>query len=393
MYPVKFPLIMHRYTHWRMLLLASVFFVVAQPGILHAWQEQPPDSVRLAIIKAPNDSIKVQFLNKLGVLYWYDFPDSALVYHRQAQELSERISYPVGLVNALHGIGFCMQLLGRPSESLRILLQALTIAETLRDSACLASSYNMVGNNYSGQQKHQEAIRYYQRSLDYNRNNRFVAQGLGNIGIAFHGLHHTDSALVYLRNSSRLYQEANTMRPFGIMQLFLGKVYQEMGRADSALQCFNAALRTMDINTNRKFVGMAYYHLSLLQISSGEYINAREYAQKARAVLERGKFRVQILDCYKTLSDIYAKLGDHKRSLGYYKLYDALGDSLASVESSLQIAEIQGKYETATKDREIATLRAEESLQTYWRNAAILGALFAIMLALLVWNRYRIKKG
>ncbi|MFY8000547.1 MAG: ATP-binding protein [Candidatus Kapaibacteriota bacterium] len=137
---------------------------------------------------------------------------------------------------------------------------------------------------------------------------------------------------------------------------------------------------------------MAYYHLSLLQISSGEYINAREYAQKARAVLERGKFRVQMLDCYKTLSDIYAKLGDYERSLEYYKLYDALGDSLASVESSLQIAEIQGKYETATKDREIATLRAEESLQTYWRNVAILGALFAILLALLVWNRYRIKK-
>jgi serine phosphatase RsbU (regulator of sigma subunit) len=99
------------------------------------------------------------------------------------------------------------------------------------------------------------------------------------------------------------------------------------------------------------------------------------------------------------LSKIYARLGDYKKAFEYHEFFSLTKDSLLNEENQRSINEMQAKYETGQKEKEIQI----KNLQINERDAQIRGQRITIfasagglillfLLAIVVFRAYKLKQ-
>ena len=71
-----------------------------------------------------------------------------------------------------------------------------------------------------------------------------------------------------------------------------------------------------------------------------------------------------IIDNYENLSNCYSDKGDYKQALHYKNLYITFKDSLFNDNNSRIITEMQTKYETEKKEKEIKILNQNKILSS-----------------------------
>lgn len=103
-----------------------------------------------------------------------------------------------------------------------------------------------------------------------------------------------------------------------------------------------------------------------------------------------------IKESYDEMSRLYTAKNDYRKALEYYRLYAEIKDSLYSEESSKRIAEMQTKYETAKKEKEIELLTKDKAIQELERQRTVRNSLIGVSVLILflagvIYNRYRLK--
>jgi len=78
---------------------------------------------------------------------------------------------------------------------------------------------------------------------------------------------------------------------------------------------------------------------------SGDSRKAIFLLDSSTALAVKLNLRSQLEQNYLNLSDIYSGLGDFETSLGYYKLYSAIKDSVFNKETLSRLSDFQVKYE------------------------------------------------
>ena len=68
-------------------------------------------------------------------------------------------------------------------------------------------------------------------------------------------------------------------------------------------------------------------------------------------------------DVYENLASVYAAEGDFSRAYNYHLLYAEVKDSVLSEETASRLNELQTKYETGEKDKQIMLLANEKQRQ------------------------------
>lgn len=88
---------------------------------------------------------------------------------------------------------------------------------------------------------------------------------------------------------------------------------------------------------------------------------------------------------YKQLSSLHEELGNTKEALGWEQKYSKLNDSLNSENVKLEINKIEAKFNTAEKERKIATLNAEKNqkeLEVNKKNSYLWGLSLILLLVI-----------
>ena len=116
------------------------------------------------------------------------------------------------------------------------------------------------------------------------------------------------------------------------------------------------------------------------------------YYQKGLSIGERIQAKDLMKDSYNALSDVYAGMNNYKEALKYHHLFGDIKDSMLNEETSKHMNEMQAKYETVKKDKEIASQKADAEKQGLIRNGFIIGFVLMIALAFFIFNGYRQKQ-
>ena len=110
-------------------------------------------------------------------------------------------------------------------------------------------------------------------------------------------------------------------------------------------------------------------------------------------------YKVGMRDAYASLSDLFDAKGDYKQAFNYHKRFSEIKDTLLNEQSGKQMAEMNTKYDSEKKDKElikkdaeINKQLAETEKQNLQRNAFIVGFLLVLVLAFLIYRGYREKK-
>lgn len=302
------------------------------------------------------------YLSNIGIVYHNRGSyEKALKYYFESLEISGRMNDKPGVSRALTNIGAVYTDMDDYPKALDYYNKALAVTKETNDLHTRAGLLNNIANVLSEQGNLQEALTYHFDSLHLKEkieDKSGAALSLGDIGRIYASLGKYTSAVKYLKISHRIQKEVGNVEGEIISLVQLGRAFTDMTGYHDALVSFNEA-----------------------------------------ASLAEGFSVKLLLDAWKGKSDVYEKMGNYREAYKSYLRFSELKDSVYNENSAEQVAEIQTKYESEKKDKEISLLQREKTIrdlklrgETIVRNSLVAGLAVFIIIAFLIYNRYRIKK-
>ena len=139
-----------------------------------------------------------------------------------------------------------------------------------------------------------------------------------------------------------------------------------------------------------------YSNLASLAKDRGQFQRAMSYLDSAQVLADRLSKLEYSVDIAKTRGQCFLELGMPDSAYHYLSIHLFLKDSLLSIEKVKAIADVQEKYESEKKAKEILGLKAEnleseldKAQVKRTRNIYLFSAIGVVGLAIGLWNRLR----
>jgi signal transduction histidine kinase len=320
------------------------------------------EALRLA--RAYNsDVLEGEALNVIAN-YYFDKEQykEALDYFHQLLAIYKQTGDSIKKAGCHNLIGRAYFNLGIYDEAIRAYHNAMRLAMNHNDTLLIAKCNQNIGVLYAEMNKPQEAMSYYKKALDLHRvlkNREDEAGVLQNIGIiSFNDKNHKD-ALGYYLSALKIYNELKDSLSMALMYVNLGNLYEDQNDFRRSLDYYNRALNVF-LKEDYKY-GIAFTYLSLGSVfkKTGEYERSLEFLQRSLQYSKMISLLENQVDCHKELSDVYFALEDHKSAYEELAEYQVLHDSLFNEHMQEQVTEMEMRYRTQLKDKEIENLKSE----------------------------------
>lgn len=395
------------------------------------------DSLENQLSKNIQDTTRVRLLLALADAYTFSDFEKSTQYAKEASELAIKTENQQLKYKANQQLALCYSLEGDYTSALRYETMSLQLAIVLGDSTSIGLSHSNVGNYYYEIGEYDEAYFYLTKAYKILQNfsrtstdSLYMNIALHNVGRVFKELGQYEVALRHLWLSKKVSEKIKDLEGNPYSYDEIGDVKLRMGQYDSALHYLMLSLsegnKIMAVNpltsirelqpktyskiaktylfkgdypkafayydstykihelTGNKF-GIAEVELGRgsVYLNQGKYDEAMRYIEKSVMLAKEINARVLEISCYKQLSTLWEKKGDFKKSLEYFKQFKVLDDSLFSNEMQQKLLRDQIRFETETRDDQIAALtRVEEIQKSELRKTEFIRNILVVVVAL-----------
>lgn len=375
--------------------------------------------------------------------------DSAFSLSKDALLLARQMRDSALVVDVLGIQSMALSYKGNFEQSIETIKNALVIVDSAARPLVLANLYNNMGKNYKSLQKNRLAMDYYLRSLKIRQNENDTTEMIGsliNIGSLNSSMKKDEISLQYYLAAFELAKLKPNDKLLGIINNNIAIRYKSLGDFNSALSHYRMALQYYE--KMKWDYGQAYalgnlgvlqesldntgdsalfyyqkalaihkhikdqYGVSVTKINMALiYNNQRKFVLAKKLFFQSIEIAKQINSsrlleyAYEGLADLERLNGNYKKAFEYYKLNREIVDSVYNAETHKQIAELETKYQTEKKSREIEVLSKNAEIQDLQliekqkdvKNAGLiiiaLALLFLLgmLLAYFLWKHNKIK--
>jgi len=311
---------------------------------------------------------------------------------------------------------------GKYNESLQQYFAALKIRESISDSFGIANAYNNIGLLYWGMEKYSLALDYHAKALRIRENlgdSDVIAASHLNLGMTYykqgvkesakHPVYAQDfwqsallsyqKALGYFERKENLYSMAVCYNNIANVYADKGGLYAGEKKEKESKDSYNLSrryyfktLRIMEQAGDRQSVAITLNNISLIHKEQQNYDSALVYADKSLNEANRLAAMNEVQESYQNLADLYARKKMFDKAYEYHQLYSFTKDSLLNAENNLQMVEMQTKYESEKKDKELLKKDAETKQAALQRNYFIGGFVLMLLLTFFIFRGYRQKQ-
>lgn len=377
-----------------------------------------PDSALFYIEKLKNISIQKKYsINLVDAEYLHaqyfrriQKPDSAIFYFDKMIATSSKIKYYRGLSMGYNGLCRTYYLLGEMEKSIAACNKALKYIGQFDDkgNAILADTHNALSVAYYRQNKLEAAINHL-LLVDSIQNEKPLRediigatyQSLGNIYL---DLKDYDAAENYYLKANKEYEKMPGAGTFYLntTNVILGQVYYYKGQLEKADSLLSKTLLFFEGINDTRTVAEIHNYLGLVNLEEDKLEKAEMYFQKAldfqkgngynleaaqsavelgKLNIKKGKSRDAVIflqnalsynreikngmlnqKVYSLLAEAYSQQGNYKEAFHSSRIASQINDSIQQAQSAEKIKEIEGIYQTESRDREIALLTAQNAL-------------------------------
>ncbi|SNC66879.1 Signal transduction histidine kinase [Hymenobacter gelipurpurascens] len=323
--------------------------------------------------------------------------ESAVYHFRRAVQLSGKNAQ--AQASALQLLGSALHSQGDTGKSRQVYQRALLAYGQLQSLAGKGEIYEKLGELYGSANKwpqaqisHEQALQVWKQLHDSAR----MATALNDIGMAHQRQQHRSLALYYLQQALAQAQRLHDSTRTGETLRSTGQVYQELGNYEVAASLFTKALQSLPASAPAATRANTLWVLATMQDSVGQSVAAKSYLKQALKAARESGSKVLLRAIYFSLSDLEQRHGQPAAALQALRQYTALQDSAYAEQRAAQIADLQLRYETEKKEREIELLTKDQQLQqANLRRQKLLRNLLgagALLLLLTVGALYRGRK-
>lgn len=295
--------------------------------------------------------------NKIGIIYQKESKfDSALIYAQKALEIYEKLNDKIGISYSLNNIGIVNQNVGNLNEALKYQQQSIGIKEEIHDKLGLAGSYVNVGNIYLLQKNTQKAKEYFEKAESMTRqigNPEYLSNSLNNLASLYQKTGDYKKALPLVQESF--------------------EIRTKLGDTKGQVSCL---------------VNMGFILTSDKQyrVAETKYVMGLKLADTlASCLIEKAKL-------YDGLSQLYELTGDYKKSMEMARLTVKLNDSIYTDGMNKRFSEMETKFQTAKKNKQIQEQQFELTKKQYWIYGSIGLLLLMFLLSLSYYRRNKLKQ-
>jgi tetratricopeptide (TPR) repeat protein len=312
------------------------------------------------------------------------------------ESIGDRESMP------LNNIAACYYFLAEYENALNYYIKAVENFEKLGNKEKIINPTLGIGNVYNAMKNYSNALIYYKKafaiSKEINSKSR-LSLSLNNIGNVYKELGVYDTALIYYINALKINEELMDKPPIALSLMNIGNVYTKTRDFIKALDYYQKALLLYGEIGNKDGCAKSSINIGILYSDLGDLEKACEYLKNGLVMADLINSKEILMEGNEELSEIYFKKGDYKNAYNCYREYTSLKDSILNETNTKNIAEIETKYETDKKEKEIESLTKDKRIkeeqlknQETLRNAFVIGFVLLLVVVVLAYNRYRIKQ-
>jgi signal transduction histidine kinase len=298
----------------------------------------------------------------------YDMGDynQAKKYFSHARDISSELKLDTLYIRSSLWKGITLSVIGEIKEALNYHFEVLNLAEKIGLIKYAASATLEIGIAYSTMRNPEKAIEYYHKAVRlYKEANDQVnlSATLSNLSNEYINLGRYNDAIQYTTQALKIAEEINDKIEIGTQEGVLCRLYTALKQYSKAVDFGLNAIKNLQATGEKKRLIAAYLNIGDLFVKLNNPRKAIVYLTEALKLAREIKTEEELRICYVYLSQAYEAAGDYKNSLTYSKLFNVISDSIFNKENSMQIVELQTKYESEKKEKENELLKIEGELQ------------------------------
>lgn len=253
-------------------------------------------------------------------------PDSAMVYFGELENLylnSQEDKKRVALYQQIVTLFKDANLL---TEALAYNEKIKSIIEKDKDPALMATIVNNIGYINSTLGNHEKALTFFKQTRELCKEEAYVDQAalLTNIGITYHNLKRSNSAIDYLRQAEKLLRKNGDPK---------------------------------------KEKASLVYTLAVIYLNGNDIYNAKLSIDEAEKIATQDNNQLLLTDIYATAGNIDEKLYQYESALDYYQRHLLLRDSFLLEERKRQQDLLQQQFLLNRSEKETRLLMVQQDIQ------------------------------
>lgn len=368
---------------------------------------------------------------------------------REVLATAEKLAYKKGIGMGMTLEGRILYRRAKYDSALQVLNKALQLAKELNDSTLLSAAYLNIGNTYNYKGSHTTGIEYYFKGLAIEekiRQQDYLQWFFNNIGVAFtsqknytKGLEFfhkskqvaeakpnpqsvdllynnigwlymltdvKDSALIFLNKSLQLCEKSKDKYALTLCLHNLGEVYRKMRQYEKA---FQYSFRSYEISKQQGFRDQMVANLETLgsvRLEEKKYDEAENYLLQGIGISKEIDAKPHIITVSSLLAKLYEEKKNFRKAFDYYELFSITNDTILNQANSKRLAEMNAKYTTEQKEKEIELLKKSDQIrqlelyenenrltqQRMISTGIFAGFVLLMITALLLYNRFLLNR-
>jgi signal transduction histidine kinase len=284
---------------------------------------------------------------------------------------------------------------GKYDKNLEYGLKAIKLYDSLGDKSGQGTMYGELG--------YQMKRRNLPGAFKLMQHGILVLEGVGeveplakiydNYGVLHEMNNNFDSAMFFYRKALSIKEKLadSTGIPYSLNNIF--GLFLFKSSYDSAKYYLDQS--TLIRKKRNDIIGLAenYSYFGQLYVSMGNFSKAIESENIALQIAQKHNYIFLAQNLYRELSTNYERLGNYRQALDFYKLYKQFQDSLVNLETNKTMANLEIRYETAEKEKELVIKKQQLIREKDITVVIIVIALILVISALVFfWSRMQISR-
>ena len=330
-------------------------------------------------------------------LYLHQY-DSLLVYAEKALGLKD-VSTPEGLVHLHSTVGTSHYYTSEYEKAIDAHLTALRIADEHQIAEQYPNIYNNMSVVYLGMQDWVKSEEYLLKAIDLaeKENNTYEAsRGASNLAIVYAMQEKYNLAEGMFKKDIELQQQLGNLMAVSKGHNNLGVLYEYKDDLHASLENYEIALEIAKKINDKASVALGYQNVASAQRKLGMFREALKNYEIGLPLNRSQGNRNILRDGLLGVSELYEALGNTDKALEFHQQYHLLNDSLISEEHLSAVSELEIKYESEKKEKDILalsekSLKSEAALieQNTWIRRLSVGLIGTVLLSLAAFIIFR----
>jgi len=222
---------------------------------------------------------------------------------------------------------------------------------------------------------------------------------LNNLGIIYNDNKENQKAIEYYSKSLVYAKQLNDDDGISTAMNNIGLIYVEMGQIEKGIDYYFQSLNYSVKLFDKYSYSNTFNNIAQAYIKAGNLQKAEEYVNIALPLAKKITQLDVIQESFQILAIIYSKKNQYSKAFEYQGLQLAYNDSLYTQQKTSSILEMQTRFETEAKEKEIQLLKKDNEISALeverhknTQKYLVISSLLFLILAIVIFISLRVKK-